>query len=112
MSTFPGYIIVAQIIFYLAVCICAALTIYFIHGRSYETLLELLILCAGFASRIIMGFSPTVYESGGRTAIYCSMAVLVVILRNLQLWLEKGPRIEWKIIMGIYVCFNILYNFL
>lgn len=36
-------------------------------------------------SRVSLGFSPTVYASGARTALYCSIAMLIVCLRNLQI---------------------------
>lgn len=109
-SIYPTYAIIFQIAFYLAVFACVALVIYFLHGRTQETILELLILCIGFASRMIMGFSPTIYASGSRTAIFCSMAILIVMLRNIQLWLKKGQKVRWKILMGTCVCIGILCN--
>lgn len=71
---------------YLALLVCVALTIFFLHGSSTETLLELTVLGIGLMSRFGMGFSPTVYASGARTALYGSMAVLIVCLRNLQIY--------------------------
>lgn len=109
-SVYPAYIIILQMIFYLAVFVCVFLVIYFLHGRTHETIFELLILCIGYASRMIMGFSPTIYASGSRTAIFCSMAVLIVLMRNIQLWLEKGQKVCWKIVMGTCVCMGILCN--
>ena len=44
-------------------------------------------------SRVIVGFSPTLYASGDRTAIYCSAAILIVTLRNLQYFLGLKPEL-------------------
>lgn len=90
---------------YLAVLACVALTIYFLHGRSRETLLEFVILGAGLLSRLILGFSPTIYASGNRTTLFCSAAILIVCLRNLQSCWNK-PATEWSriVLEGYIVC--------
>lgn len=80
---------------YLGLMICVAFTIYFLHGKSRETLFELLILGAGLLSRLIIGFSPTIYASGTRTTLFCSAAILIVCLRNLQFFRNKAAE-EWK----------------
>ncbi len=84
-SPYPMPMVLLQACVYLAIAACVGLTIYFLHGRSHETLLELYLLGAGLSSRLIVGFSPTYYASGQRTALYCSAAILIVCLRNLQL---------------------------
>ncbi len=60
-----------------------------LNGKSLELLLQLTILGAGFLSRVIIGFSPTVYASGERTAIFAAMALLILAMRNMQLCLQK-----------------------
>lgn len=80
---------------YLGLMICVAVTIYFLHGKSRETLFELLILGAGLLSRLIVAFSPTIYISGTRTTLFCSAAILIVCLRNLQFFRNKAAE-EWK----------------
>ena len=95
--------VILQAGIYLGLVICVALTIYFIHEKSMETLLELVILGSGLCSRIIMGFSPTIYASGERTSLYCSVAVLIVCMRNLQFYLNgRAPKKE-KTVLGIYI---------
>lgn len=80
---------------YLGLMICVAVTIYFLHGKSRETLFELLILGAGLLSRLIVAFSPTIYISGTRTTLFCSAAILIICLRNLQFFRNKAAE-EWK----------------
>ena len=88
---------------YLGLVVCVALTIYFIHGKSAETLLELVIFGSGLCSRVIMGLSPTIYASGERTSLYCSVAVLIVCLRNLQFYLNRSTGRRERAVLGIYV---------
>lgn len=90
---------------YLGLLMCVALTIYFLHGRSRETLFEFVILGAGLLSRLIIGFSPTIYASGERTTLFCSAAILIVCLRNLQLCWNKTTT-EWSkiVLKGYIVC--------
>ncbi len=108
---FSVFMVGVQTVVYLAVLVCVALTIYRLHGAGKETVLELLILTAGFLSRVIMGFSPTIYASGDRTALFCSIAVLILILRNLSIWLRGNPEVRYKAVMGVYVGVMILCNF-
>lgn len=88
---------------YLGLVLCVAFTIYYIHGKSAETWLELMILGIGLGSRIMMGFSPTIYASGERTSLYCSVAVLAVCLRNLQIYWGGDAEKREKVLLGIYM---------
>lgn len=84
-GSFQAEWVVFQITAYLCVFVCTALSVYLLHGKSEETLLQLIILAAGLASKVIIGFSPTVYASGQRTALFSSAAFLILTVRNLQL---------------------------
>ena len=84
MSYFSTGLVAFQTVGYLMVLAAVAGTILYVWGVSEEALLELLILAAGFLSRLVVGFSPTIYASGDRTALFCTAAILIVTLRNLQ----------------------------
>ena len=84
MSFFSGGLVAFQTLCYLLVFAAVAGTILYVWGVSEEAMLELLILAAGFLSRLVVGFSPTLYASGDRTALFCTAAILIVTLRNLQ----------------------------
>ena len=84
MSYFSGTLVVFQTVCYLIALAAVAGTILYVWGVSEETLLELVILAAGFLSRLVVGFSPTIYASGDRTALFCTAAIMIVTLRNLQ----------------------------
>lgn len=100
---YPWEWITWQIAIYIAVLICVAFTIYVLHGNSKETWLQLLILGAGFASRMILGFSATIYRSGDRTALFASAAILIVVLRNLLIFGRDTKKKYLKILMAVYV---------
>lgn len=90
MSYFSGGLVVFQTLCYLIVLAAVAGTIFYVWGVSEETLLELLILAAGFLSRLVVGFSPTIYASGDRTALFCTAAILIVTLRYLRRIFRRG----------------------
>ena len=113
LSGFGKYsvpLVAMQAAVYLLLLVCVALTIFFIHGKSEETLLQLLILLAGILSRVIVGFSPTVYVSGDRTALFASAALLIVSLRNIQIFWRREPKVKWKAFFGLYLTVNIVYT--
>ncbi len=112
LSYFSAPLIVFQTLVYLAVMACVALTIALLYGKSRETGFQLLILGAGLLSRVIVGFSPTLYASGDRTAIYCSAALLIVTLRNLQYFLGQKPGAFLRAAGGCYLGICILGNLL
>jgi len=76
---------------------CMALSLYFSFGKSATTLFLLMILGLGLASRMIMGFSPTLYASGIRTfvplqfaMVFCSMFIFDKLY---ELFSEKAMKV-------------------
>lgn len=109
--SYPWGMVLLQAGVYLGLLFCVSITIFFLHGKSFETALETVILGSGLLTRVMMGFSPTIYASGERTSLYCSVAILIVCLRNLEIywkeWKEcersKPGRRSGKIVLGIYI---------
>ena len=70
---------------FIPILVCCAVVgllfieIYLVYGKSNRTGLLLLILCAGLAASVIIGFSPTVYASGYRIFIFLNLTFIVVI---------------------------------
>ncbi len=61
------------------VCVCAILvSIYLAFGHSFKSLFMLTLFVSGIATKMVMGFSPTVYISGERTAFFYLFAVLII----------------------------------
>lgn len=103
LGEYPAGLVALQTAVYLFVLLCTALTVWFVHGKSEETLLEWTVLAAGFTSRVIIGFSPTIYVSGERTALFCSAAFLIVAFRNIQIFWDKTADWRGNAAMSVHV---------
>ncbi len=75
------------------ICIGLSLTLIFKKLRGN---LALLIYLAGLASRMIMGFSPTVFKSGARTMIFFEFAMISIAMLIYQ-ELDKDTKVDKKI---------------
>lgn len=109
-GAYPAELVVLQAAVYALLIVCTALCIWFLHGKSEETLLEWIVLAAGLASRMIIGFSPTIYVSGERTALFCSAAVLIVVFRNIQIFWNKTADWRGKAAVLAYMAVIIMGN--
>lgn len=64
--------------------ICVLVEIYWIFERTWQCMLAYMVLFAGIASRIILGFTPSIYISESRTAFFCCIAFLIAALLAVQ----------------------------
>ena len=78
------------IVFSLGITICIVLSLLLIF-KKLKNNVALLIFLAGLASRVMMGFSPTVFVSGERTRIYFDFAMIIA---SLLVWLEFKKNTE------------------
>ena len=83
-SNYSYLMIVLQLMFYVVIFFCYIGSIYCIHGKSDETAFEITLMVVGLMSKAMIGFSPTVYISGDRTALFCSVAFMILIERNIE----------------------------
>lgn len=56
----------------------SALMLFKTFGKEYLT--PLILFIAGFMSRLVVGFSPTIFESGSRTAFFFYITIIAVTL--------------------------------
>lgn len=76
----------------LFLCCVILIDIYILFGNTLETLLTCGTLLLGLMTRAMMGFSPTIWMSGGRTAICLMYALLccsVLIVNSLDFQEKK-----------------------
>jgi len=66
-----------------------------------ETMAVLFILVTGFISRVLMGFSPTVYASSYRTFIFMYFSLIIALIILLNKWLPQLR--EKKIFTHLFV---------
>ena len=67
-------------ILYLVFYICLIYTLYISCKNSTDRLTVIGIMALGFLSQLVMGLSPTLYESSLRTFVYASFAIIVCAL--------------------------------
>lgn len=87
--------------------ISSCLMLYIVYGK--KELLPIIIFIAGFMSRAIMGFSPTVFASGPRTAIYFNFALIALTLTLIsKLYDEKYINNKWDIVLkGTFIVLGV-----
>lgn len=77
-----------SLIIYLLVITCIVTEFYIAFGNSIHFIVNIVILAGGFLSRIMLGFSPTLYGSKTRTFVYAYFALIassIYVFRMLSL---------------------------
>lgn len=70
------------------VCVSILISVYVIFEDKKMAMLTIFILLLGFASRMMMSFSPTIWASGTRTFIYMYISILICSIILFQQLLE------------------------
>ena len=65
--------------------------------KNLKNNIALFVFLVGFASRMIMGFSPTIFVSGERTMIFLEFAMIIVSLLIWQELLKKNDKLDKKV---------------
>lgn len=80
------------------VLMCVLYTLAFLLNNKLLTLKAFTVLAAGMASRMLMGFSPTVWASGYRTfcIMIISFVIVTVIILNRERTVRKDSLVETK----------------
>ncbi len=78
LSDFDSTYIYLEILIYIAVFAALLVGIFQALGKEKKAILACVVLLAGFCTRLVMGFSPTVYASGTRTFLFTIVAILIV----------------------------------
>ena len=74
------------VLIFLGVCLSVFTALYLYFGKTYNLILSLFVLSLGLGSRIIMGFSPTIWGSGPRTFIFMNFSMIlcsIMVYRDL-----------------------------
>lgn len=85
-------------ILFVIVLLCILYTVACLLENKFLTLKVFVILAAGLAARMLMGFSPTVWASGYRTfcIMIISFIIVTVIILNRERTASKGSLVETK----------------
>lgn len=85
--------------------------------KNVNSNIALIVFFAGFASRLIMGFSPTIFMSGERTMIFFEFAMIIDSILIWQELIKKTDKTDLRVqkrtsaiitCLGVVQYFNIL----
>ena len=90
------------------VFVCTLLSLYFCFGNSPKAFLSIFILILGFSSRIIMGFSPTIWASSTRTFIFMYFSFIICsIMLYSEICKSKHENLKFiNYIIGVVSIFS------
>ena len=100
------------LITYLFILLSIMLSIYLIWGTSAKTIVAELIFVGGFATRMILTFSASIYASALRTfnALYfCLIALLFLLFQESETSLASGGLSGDKLNISCKIIYKILY---
>lgn len=84
------------LIFACANFICISLSILLIF-KNLKSNIAILVFLVGLASKVMIGFSPTVFLSGARTMIFFEFAMIIVSILIWQELIKKNDKSDKKI---------------
>jgi len=91
----------------LLVCISVIISLYRLFELKRDAWLVLLVLGAGFASRMIMAFTPAIWFSEARTFIYLYFALIYCSVRLFQIVQASGTTENERIVISLATVFAI-----
>lgn len=68
------------LILYIVVIGCIVASVYAVFKNTFDSIFTMMILGCGLMSRVVMGFSPTLYASSARTLIFLYFAFIFAAL--------------------------------
>lgn len=84
------------VIFAFIIFLCLILSIMIIF-KNLKNNIALLVFLVGLASRLIMGFSPTIFASANRTMIFFEFSMIIVSILIWQEIIKKNDKSDIKI---------------
>lgn len=88
-------------------CVALVLSVYALYGSCVRGWLVILILTLGFSTRLVMGFSPTIWKSSDRTYLFLLFAVLMAAAMILHDFYDRYGKylregIGWVLGIGAF----------
>ncbi|HAF86412.1 MAG TPA: hypothetical protein DCG32_08660 [Sphaerochaeta sp.] len=111
--TFSDFISLVPDLLLIVICLSVLVSLYRIFVDKKDAWLVLLVLGAGFASRMIMAFTPSIWFSEDRTFIYLYFALIYCSVRLFQVVRANGPIGNEKFVITtatVFAGFSWLFN--
>ena len=80
------------------ICVCLSLLVIF---KNLKNNVPILIFLAGLASRLIIGFSPTIWSSKERTMIFFEFAMIIISMLIWQELIKKNDKTDKKVVKRV-----------
>ena len=96
-STFTEWYRYLVVAFLAGVCLCVILSLYLAEQKLQQKYQNIWICFAGFASRMVMAVTPTIWVSGNRTFCFLNGALMLVSPRLFSQIMEENKRKYLKI---------------
>lgn len=87
---------------------CLLVTFYLVFENGWRTWAMCVIFLIGYASRVVLGFSPTVWASSYRTYLFLYMAVIVLVVFGYQEGIRRRIWGDWME-RGLYVVAGVAF---
>lgn len=100
-TVYETYHVILECLFFAGIMISVLCCIYWIFGKAWNCLLAYVILGASIASRMLVGFSATVYASRSRPSIVGSIAFVMLEVLVLQETEQKELPKWYKPVMWV-----------
>jgi hypothetical protein len=94
--TYLRYVAYIPLAFSFIFVFCIAISVFLIFGKAYKTLLFQTVLVGGFASRMILSFSPTIFASAERTFIFmyfCMIVCAAMVYQEIHILCTRKHRL-------------------
>lgn len=83
-------------IFFLLVCLCVLYGLCVIFKQKWDVISAVAILILGLGTRVMMGFSPTVWASGYRTFFILILALIIVAIQIVAVGWKREEDLQIK----------------
>lgn len=107
MITVDNYLLLfpyVKLAVFLITAISVLIGLYLVFGNTHKTIIVEALLVGGTASRVILGFSPSIWISGDRTYLFLYYCLLMISLMIIFQMKEDIRRNSW--------CWSIIYYLL
>ena len=88
----------------LIACGCLLISLYRLLGKGISSLIAIGMVLIGFSTKAVMGFSPTVWASGERTAFYLMFAMIACAVYILNRWDFTNKNATQLLLLLMVLC--------
>lgn len=96
-----AYLVLFSMLF---ACGCLLFSLYILLGKGIHSIIAIGMILIGLSTKAVMGFSPTIWASGERTAFYLMFAILACVVYILNRWDFSNKTATQLLLILMIVC--------